>query len=69
MEAALTIRTVYPEELLEGWRQTAVRQGLLCLICTEVPSFEHRAEFYGTGLCEACTRDQLSPVNAPPPSA
>jgi hypothetical protein len=68
MEAVVTVRAVYSEELIEGWRQTAVRQGLLCLICSEVPSLEHRAAFYDTGVCETCAREQLSAANAPPPS-
>ncbi len=67
MEVSVTVRTVHSEEVLEGWRQTAVRQGLLCLICSEVPRFEHRAEFYDTGLCETCTSEQLSRASAPPP--
>ena len=66
MEAAVTIRTIYTEEVHESWRQTAVRQGLLCLICTQVPSLDHRAEFYDTGVCETCAREQLSRAAAPP---
>jgi len=62
----VTSPSTYNEELQNNWRQTAMRQGLLCLICSEVPSLEHRAEFYDTGLCEACTRDQLSRAAAPP---
>jgi hypothetical protein len=65
MEDALTIPSTYSEELQNNWRQTAMRQGLLCLICSEVPTLEHRAAFYDTGLCEACTRDQLSRAAAP----
>ena len=60
------IPSTYTEELQQSWRQTAIRQGLLCLICTEAPSLEHRAEFYDTGLCEDCTREQLSRSAAPP---
>ena len=56
----MTSPSTYNEELRRSWLQTAVRQGLLCLICSEPPTLEHRAEFYDTGLCEACTRDQLS---------
>ena len=66
MEGALTIPSTYSDELQQSWRQTAVRQGLLCLICSEVPSLEYRAEFYDTGLCEACTREQFSRAAAPP---
>jgi hypothetical protein len=65
MEDALTIPSTYSEELQNNWRQTAMRQGLLCLICSQVPSLDHRAEFYDTGLCEACTREQLSRAAAP----
>ena len=49
-----------------SWRETAVRQGLLCLICSDAPRLEHRAAFYDTGLCESCSRDQLSREAAPP---
>lgn len=66
MEGVLTSPSAYSEELQLSWRQTAVRQGLLCLICSEAPSLEYRAEFYDTGLCEACTREQLSRAAAPP---
>lgn len=58
--------TVYSEDVRLTWRQTAVRQGLLCLVCSEVPSLEHRAEFYDTGLCEACSREMLARESAPP---
>lgn len=57
---------VYTEDMQWSWRETAVRQGLLCLVCSEVPTLEHRAAFYDTGLCEACTRDLLSRESAPP---
>jgi hypothetical protein len=67
MEGAVTIPSTYSEELRKSWLQTAVRQGLLCLICSQPPTLEHRAEFYDTGLCEACTRDQLSHAAAPAP--
>jgi hypothetical protein len=49
-----------------NWRETAVRQGLLCLICSEVPSLEHRDAFYDTGLCEACSLELISREAAPP---
>ena len=49
-----------------SWRETAVRQGLLCLICAEAPSLEHRAAFYDTGLCETCSREMISKESAPP---
>ncbi len=49
-----------------SWRETAVRQGLLCLVCSEVPSLEHRAAFYDTGLCETCSLDLVSREAAPP---
>ena len=62
----MTVQPIYSEELQQSWRQTAVRQGLLCLICSEAPTLEHRAEFYDTGVCEACTREQLSRAAAPP---
>jgi hypothetical protein len=57
---------VYSEALKWTWRETAVRQGILCLVCSQVPSLEHRAEFYDTGLCEDCTRELLSREKAPP---
>jgi hypothetical protein len=48
------------------WRETAVRQGILCLVCSEVPSLEHREAFYDTGLCEICSRELLSKEAAAP---
>ena len=66
MECAVTNPSTYSEELQSNWRQTAVRQGILCLICSEAPSLEHRAAFYDTGLCERCLREQLSRLAAPP---
>ncbi len=48
------------------WRETAVRQGLLCLVCTEVPSLDHRDAFYDTGLCESCSRELISREAAAP---
>lgn len=49
-----------------SWRETAVRQGILCLVCSEVPRLEHRAAFYDTGLCETCSREMISREAAPP---
>ncbi len=50
------------------WRETAVRQGLLCLVCSEAPTLEHRDAFYDTGLCEACSQEMVSrDVAAPAP--
>jgi hypothetical protein len=49
-----------------SWREAAVRQGLLCLVCSEVPSLEHRAAFYDTGLCETCSRELISKDAATP---
>ncbi len=49
-----------------SWRETAVRQGILCLVCSEVPRLEHRAAFYDTGLCETCSLELLSKESAPP---
>ncbi len=49
-----------------SWRETAVRQGLLCLVCSEAPSLDHRAAFYDTGLCERCSGDGVSKDAAPP---
>ncbi len=48
------------------WRETAVRQGLLCLVCSEAPSLEHRDAFYDTGVCETCSRDLISREAAVP---
>ena len=66
MEAAMTSPSTYSEELRQNWRQTAVRQGLLCLVCSQAPSLEHRAEFYDTGLCEACALELLARTPASP---
>ena len=48
------------------WRETAVRQGLLCLVCSEAPTLEHRDAFYDTGLCETCSQDMVLPDAAVP---
>ncbi len=48
------------------WRETAVRQGLLCLVCSEAPSLEHRDAFYDTGVCETCSLDLISRDSAVP---
>ena len=48
------------------WREMAVRQGLLCLVCSEAPELEHRDAFYDTGLCAACSREMVSIEAAPP---
>ena len=48
------------------WRETALRQGLLCLVCSEAPSFDHRDAFYDTGVCEACSAELISREAAPP---
>ncbi len=49
------------------WRETAVRQGLLCLVCSEVPPLEYRDAFYDTGLCETCSRE-LTPTESAQPA-
>jgi hypothetical protein len=66
MEGGVTNPSTYSDELQKSWLQTAIRQGLLCLICSQPPSLEHRAQFYDTGLCEACTREELSRAAAAP---
>jgi hypothetical protein len=53
-------------DLQRGWRETAVRQGLLCLVCSEAPSLEHRAAFYDTGLCETCSSEMIAKEAAAP---
>jgi hypothetical protein len=62
----VTIPSTYSEEHRNNWRQTAVRQGLLCLVCSEPPTLEHRAEFYDTGVCAACTSEMLARSSAAP---
>lgn len=53
-------------DLQLSWHETAVRQGLLCLVCSQAPSLEHRDAFYDTGVCEACSREMISREAAPP---
>jgi hypothetical protein len=43
--------------LRTAWKTVASAQGLVCLVCREVPAFEHRAKFYDTGLCAACAEN------------
>ncbi len=62
----MSMSSVYSDELQTSWHQTAVRQGLLCLVCSSAPSLEHRAAFYDTGVCETCSREMLSRESAPP---
>jgi hypothetical protein len=42
-----------------AWRAFASSQGMVCLVCRDVPMLEHRAQFYDTGLCATCA-DELS---------
>ncbi len=48
------------------WRQTALRQGILCLVCSQVPSLDYRDAFYDTGLCETCSSEMVSRDAASP---
>ena len=48
------------------WRQTALRQGILCLVCSQVPNLDYRDAFYDTGLCETCSREMVSKDAAAP---
>ena len=59
----MAITPVAFQDLQSSWRETAVRQGLLCLVCSQAPSLEHRDAFYDTGLCEACSVE-LAPRTA-----
>jgi hypothetical protein len=64
----MAVTPVASHDLQSTWRETAVRQGLLCLVCSEVPSLEHREAFYDTGLCETCSQDLVPrDVAAPAP--
>jgi len=40
-----------------AWFNSARSQGLVCLICHEVPPLEDRAAFFDTGLCTRCAED------------
>ena len=62
----MAVTPVISHDLQPTWRETAVRQGLLCLVCSEVPSLEHREAFYDTGLCEVCSLELVSREAAPP---
>ena len=53
----MAVTPVFGHDQQSTWRETAVRQGLLCLVCSEAPSLEHRDAFYDTGVCEVCSRD------------
>ena len=57
---------VSSQDLQWTWRQTALRQGLLCLVCSGVPSLDHRDAFYDTGVCETCSREMVSLEAASP---
>ena len=57
---------VSSNDLQSTWRQTALRQGILCLVCSEVPNLEYRDAFYDTGLCETCSREMVSKEAAVP---
>lgn len=46
-----------PHRMKAAWKTVATAQGLVCLVCKEVPAFEHRAKYYDTGLCAACAKD------------
>jgi hypothetical protein len=46
-----------------AWRTRAAAQGLVCLVCGEIPALERRAAFYDTGLCGACAHEiHLEPM-------
>ncbi|HEY5412982.1 MAG TPA: hypothetical protein VIJ94_19880 [Caulobacteraceae bacterium] len=62
----MTPASVSPFDPQATWHETAVRQGILCLVCSDAPRLEHRAAFYDTGLCESCSRELLSKESAPP---
>jgi hypothetical protein len=40
-----------------AWFNSARSQGLVCLICHEVPPLEDRAAFFDTGLCAHCAEE------------
>jgi hypothetical protein len=40
-----------------AWFNSARSQGLVCLICHEVPPLEDRATFFDTGLCAHCAEE------------
>lgn len=44
----------YTEAQRAGWRDQAVRQGLVCVVCGQTPMLERRHAFYDTGLCASC---------------
>jgi hypothetical protein len=56
----MAVTPVASHDLQSAWRETAVRQGLLCLVCSEVPSLDHRDAFYDTGLCESCSQELVA---------
>jgi hypothetical protein len=40
-----------------AWFNAARSQGLVCLVCHEVPPLEDRAAFFDTGLCARCSEE------------
>jgi hypothetical protein len=44
-----------------AWFNTARSQGLVCLVCHEVPPLEDRAAFFDTGLCAHCAEELSRP--------
>lgn len=40
-----------------AWKTLASAQGMVCLVCRDVPALEQRGEFYDTGLCAACSAE------------
>ena len=51
--------------LRSAWKTVASAQGLVCLVCREVPALEHRAKFFDTGLCAACAEDLADEPKTP----
>lgn len=47
----------YTESERKAWRDRAAAQGLVCVVCGEIPKLERRPEFYDTGLCRSCATD------------
>lgn len=45
------------EAVRGAWFNSARSQGLVCLICHEVPPLEDRAAFFDTGVCTHCAEE------------
>lgn len=53
---------LFNEPVRLAWKRKAEAQGIVCLLCKNVPRLERRAAFFGTGLCARCSDEMEQPA-------